>query len=148
MTIEGLFDRVRSMDLRSEVPVLINQTKAEMILLNQLQLFSHGIDANGKLLKEYSNPYYAKKKNARNPGPGLGHPDFKDTGEFYQDFMVETSSHYFEVDSKNVKTAALIKRDGEAIFGLTKDNRKVYALGVFYSVLQRYVTLKTGLVFS
>jgi hypothetical protein len=147
MTIQGLLNKVQTLDLPTEVPNIIQQTKADLILLNQTQLYNHGIDANGNKLALYRNKQYAAKKNARNPGPGFGFPDLKDTGAFYQDYIVLTTSNEFEVDSKNEKSAALKKHYGETIFGLTKDNKKVYALGVFYTALQKYITFKTGLVF-
>lgn len=147
-TIKGMLDKVKSLDLRSEIPVIIQRTQSELILLNQTQLYQFGMKADGTYLKEYSNKYYAKKKNARNPQPGLGRPDFKDTGEFYKDFFVKADKSVFEVDSKDSKSADLIARDGENIFGLTDQNKTVYSLGVLYDGIKRYVTTKTGLSFS
>lgn len=146
-TIKGMLDKVKSVELRSEVPVIIERTQADLILLNQTQLFQFGMKADGTYLSEYKNKYYAAKKHAKNPQPGLGRPDFKDTGSFYQDFVVKADKSVFSVDSKDSKTTSLIERDGEKVFGLTKDNKKVYALGVFYQGIQRYITFKTGLVF-
>lgn len=147
-TIKGMLDKVKSLDLRSEVPVIIDRTKAELILLNQTQLFQFGMKADGTYLSEYKNKYYAAKKHARNPQPGLGRPDFKDTGEWYKDFFVKADKNVFEVDSKNSKSADLIKRDGDKIFGLTKENKTVYSLGPLYDGIKRYITTKTGLNFS
>ncbi|KIO75574.1 hypothetical protein TH53_19745 [Pedobacter lusitanus] len=147
MTIEGMLNKVKSIDLPNAVPDIIMQTKADMILLNQIQLYNHGIDANGNLLTPYKSDSYARKKFSRNPGPGFGQPDLKDTGEFYQDYTLSANRTDYELDSSNMKSSALKKHYGDAIFGLTKDNKKVYALGVFYSAIQRYITFKTGLTF-
>lgn len=147
-TIKGMLDKVKSLDLRSEVPVIIERTQADLILLNQTQLFQFGMKADGTYLGEYKNKYYAAKKNARNPQPGFGRPDFKNTGEFYKDFFVKADKNVFEVDSRDSKSASLIARDGEKIFGLTKENKTVYSLGVLYDGLKRYITTKTGLTFS
>lgn len=143
-----MLDKVKSLDLRSEVPVIIERTQADLILLNQTQLFQFGMKADGSFLGEYKNKSYAAKKNARNPQPGLGRPDFKLTGEFYKDFYVKVSKTVFEVDSKDSKSASLIERDGENIFGLTKENKTVYSLGPLYDGIKRYITFKTGLNFS
>lgn len=147
-TIKGMLDRVKSLDLRSEVPVIIERTQADLILLNQTQLFQHGMKADGSFLAPYKNKYYAAKKHARNPQPGLNRPDFKDTGDFYKDFFVKADKNVFEVDSRDSKSASLIERDGEKIFGLTDKNKAVYSLGPLFKGIQRYITAKTGLNFA
>lgn len=147
-TIKGMLDKVKSLDLRSEVPVIIERTQAELILLNQTQLYQFGIKADGTPLKDYKSDKYARRKHVRNPQLPFGRPDFKDTGEFYKDFTVKADKNVFEVDSKDSKTQSLIDRDGENIFGLTKENKTVYSLGPLYDGIKRYITFKTGLTFS
>lgn len=146
MTIQGLLNRVETLNLRSEVPNIIKRDSADIILLNQTQLL-HGEDSRTRNFKDYASDSYAKKKYARNPLAGFGIPDLRDTGEFYNDFYLEVTTATFEIDSKNFKTTGLMKKYGFELFGLTKENKKVYATGVFYTKLQKYVSLKTGLVF-
>lgn len=147
-TIKGMLDKVKSVDLRSEVPVIVQRTSAYLILLNQEQLFVNGIDANGDpITPEYKSKYYAAKKHAKNPQPGFGRPDLKDTGDFYKDFYVTVDKTAFEVDSKDNKSSSLIEKYGEKIFGLSRENKSKYSLGPLAKGIQRYITLKTGLVF-
>lgn len=147
-TIKGMLDKVKSLDLRSEVPVIIERTQADLILLNQTQLFQFGMKADETYLKPYKSDAYAYKKQAKNPQLPFGRPDFKLTGEFYKDFFVKVSKTAFEVDSKDSKTQSLIDRDGVEIFGLTSKNKTVYSLGPLYDGIKRYITFKTGLNFS
>lgn len=141
-TIKGMLDKVKSLDLRSEVPVILQRTSYEIESLNKEQLYNYGVDSTGTKLKEYSSEYYAREKNYDNPRPGKGIPDLFVTGAFYKGFGVVVSSKKFIIDSTDSKSASLEARYGSKIFGLTADNKKVYALGVFYAELKKYVSLK------
>jgi hypothetical protein len=149
MTPEELYNKLKSVDLRAAVPEIIRQTSFEIEALNKSQLYNYGVDSDGQKLKPaYSGGYYAKEKNYMNRRPGLGKPDLFLTGAFYKGFTVTVTPSAFEVDSTDSKSSSLINQYGEKIFGLTKDNMKVYAAGVLCDNIQKYVSLKTGLQFK
>lgn len=148
MTIQGLLDKVKTVNLREEVPVIIKRTSAELILFNQLQLYTKGQDSLGSKLAPYKSIAYAHKKEAMNPQPGYGNPDGKLTGEFYQGFYVEADQKVFGVDSKDGKSDKLKKQYGDTIFGLDQENKKKYSLGPVFNGVRKYITFKTGLVFK
>jgi hypothetical protein len=134
-------------DLPTAIPAIILQTSYEIELLNKQQLYNYGVDSTGKKLKKYINDTYAKEKNYMNRRPGFGQPDLFFTGKFYKGFTVNVNKTHFKVDSVDFKSEKLKDQYGDKIFGLTKSNIKVYALGVFYTELQKFITIKTGLIF-
>lgn len=149
MTVEALYNKLKTVDLRSSVPELIQETSYEIETLNKSQLFNYGVDSNDRKLKPaYSGSSYAKEKSYMNRRPGLGQPDLFFTGSFYKGFTVSVTPNVFTTDSIDSKSVKLEKQYGSAIFGLTKNNIKIYATGVFYTRLQKFITLKTGLQFK
>jgi hypothetical protein len=147
-TIQGLLEKVQTVNLRRAVPAIIQQTSFEIEALNKEQLYNYGVNSDGQKLTPYKSKSYAREKNYMNRRPGYGIPDLFLTGAFFQGFVVDVTSTSFSVDSVNSKSAKLKEYYGDSIFGLTKDNRKVYALGVLYTNVQQYITLKTGLIFK
>lgn len=131
--------------VKSQLPEIINDSKFEIIELNKSQL-SYGIDSKGnKLEPEYRNPYYSKKKFSMNSNAGFGTPDLKFTGRFYYGFDVVVGYRHFEVDSSNSKTASLVKKYGKFIFGLTQQNKKIYATETLHEEIRGYIRLITGI---
>lgn len=147
-TIKGLLDRLEAFNMQAEVENTIIQTSYEIIILNQQQLFNYGRDREGLRLLPYRSQIYAKEKNYQNPRPGFGVPDLFRTGAFYSGFNVTIRNHLYEVNSTDSKRDKIVKARGEQIFGLTKDNQKVYSTGVFIRQFQSNYNAKTGLVFS
>lgn len=147
-TISEMINRVDRLRLREQVPVIIEQTSREIILLNQAQLYERSIDGDGKRLKAYSSPIYAIDKNRMNPLPGLFHPDLKLTGSFFYGMYVKVDKNVFTISSSDEKTAKLEGEYGTAILKLTDESKTRYAKGVFYQGLQRYITGVTGLKFG
>jgi hypothetical protein len=148
VTIRAMLDKVKSLNLTSQVPKIIQQTSGYAIKLNQSQLYEHGEDSTNKNLK-YSSPSYAINKNRINPSPGLFNADLFVTGKFYKGFYAQvkggTSILFGSTDFKSLD---LEKKFGNKIFGLTMDNQKIYAVDIVYPELQKYITSKTGLQFT
>lgn len=143
-----MLERVRRVDLRSEVPVIIENTESDIVNLNQEQLYLSGMDADGEQLDEYRNSEYAEMKAGMNPNPGTGIPDLNLTGAFYRSMKVDIGSNEFYIDATDEKTSWLKERYGERIFGFTEDSRRRYATGVFFEQLKLYIETVTGLKFS
>lgn len=140
--------RVQSIKLREKLPEIIQETAPEMILLNTLQLL-HGQDSKGDTLRpEYRNVYYSRKKNARNPLPGYGVPDLRDTGDFYKDFTLDVDEKSYTLSSNDWKSVILTEKYGPHIFGLMTENKEKYISETLRPKIQKYITGKTGLDFK
>lgn len=94
--------------------------------LNREQLYQDGLKADGTKLKKYRSDAYARRKNARNPGPGLGNPDFFNTGDFQRALFVDARTTTVVFSSSDPKTPLLLQRDGPEIFGLTDESKAEY----------------------
>ncbi len=141
-TIAGMLRNVQSLDLRVQMPVLVQQTSFEIVRLNQSQLFS-GIDSTGqKISKKYNNVAYAVKKEQQNPLPGFLTPDLNLTGAFYSGFGVVVENNDYKIDSSDEKGQKLIVAYGEDIFGLTDKNKSEYSTGVLFSAIKDYIRSK------
>lgn len=106
----------------------------EVILdLNRRQLMS-GIDAKGKSLGDYKNPSYALMKKTLNP---KGVVDLNLTGDFH-DSMLLVNNLPIEIDAFDGKTNDLKNKYGQDIFGLTKESRKILAVGYIKERLINY----------
>lgn len=147
-TILGMLDKVKSVNLRDQVPIIIEQTKETAIDLNRLQLYAMSEDKNNMSLLMYRSPFYANYKNQRNPKPGFGHPDLFLTGSFQRQMFMKVEKETFNISSHDSKTFDLVKHYGDDIFGLTVKSKQVYANTVVYDGIKRYITGKTGLKFE
>lgn len=149
MTIKGMLEKVRTVNLRAEVPEIILRTSSEILELNKQQLYQEGIRSDGITLREYRNFDYAAYKHSLNPAPGPGIPDLYLEGSYYRGFQVfNITSRSFDINSTDSKAESLEERFGEQVYGLTQKSRKVYALGVFFDGIKAYITGKTGLRFK
>lgn len=142
-TAAQMLRRWESLDIIEITGEAIEQTKEEAIKIQQAQLFLRGEKADGSKLKPYKSPVYARKKNLMNPNPGLGQPDAKFTGELYREMFVDVQGDKAVFDSASPHAAMMIKRDGSAIFGLTKPSKDLYAY-TYMPVVQRTIKFKTG----
>lgn len=143
-TITALIAKLQTLDLRNQVPVIIEQTKQDLITLNQNQLYYLGKDSTGAELKPYSFLTEHYKREKRQP---FDRTTLKDTGEFYSKFTIEATDSLIVFNSTDPKTPKLEAKYGNQIFGLTKENKTVYSKGVFYDLIKRYISQKTGLQF-
>lgn len=146
-TVRDLLKRVESLKLREQVPKMVEQTSYEIVVLNNLQLYS-GIDSTGKkITRKYKSKSYAQKKNQLNAKPGYGVPDLFLTGSFYKGMGVVVKRDKYIIDSVDSKSERLETQYGNQIFGLTYYNKSVYAKGVLFAVFKSYIESKTGLKF-
>lgn len=147
-TIRAMLTKFQTLDLESEIPKIIERTGDAIIKRNQDQLI-HGLTAKGEEIEPgYYFQQYSLQKQAQNPLPGLGVPDLRLTGDFYKGFNLKVTQDTFEVDSTDEKAFALQYKYGEYIFGLTKENKTLYATKEFYDEFKSYITSKTGISFG
>lgn len=148
MTLAELDRRLQKLNMPLATQEALKSTAFEAIKLNQDQLRLKGQKSDGSFLKDYQSEEYAKYKNFLNASPGFGRPDFYDTGEFQEGFFVQVKPNSLIFGSVDSKSAKLEMRDGKEIFGLTKDNKRIYAVQFIRPELQLYITKTTGLQFK
>lgn len=149
-TVSDLIDTLKNFNLNATITACIEQTKDDYIELNTQQQLFKGLDATGnEMAPLYKSPYYAKKKNQMNPIPGLGVPDLKVTGSFYQKMNIEVESDSFKISS-DVDYAQYLEKnyEDEKIYGLTEENQEEYNQGPFFNALEQKITEETGLKFK
>lgn len=88
------------------------------------QLFEHGADSDGDILG-----YYSEYTEMLNPEKMAGTPyTLKDTGAFYDSFLIYIYKNYFEIDADPIKKdesgqdTNLFYEYGENIIGLNEQN--------------------------
>jgi hypothetical protein len=138
MTIAEAYRRFSRLDLRSQVPIIFELTKEEMILLNQAQLYTESIDKDGDPLGGYKQIEYENLKIEMNPQLG-GRVDLYLTGEFYAGFYVEVLKDEYIIGSKDSKSEELENKYGTAIFGLTDESKARYTREIFFRALRNYI---------
>lgn len=147
-TINSMLQKFQSLNLRSEVPRLIEQTSSTIEKLNKEQLYDSSIDRNGEPLRLYASLSYALEKNRRNPKPGFGRPDLFNEGSFFSQFFTVVGANTFETSSRDSKTSGLVAKYSTEIFGLTKENKSKYANETLFEGIKGYIIAKTGVGFS
>ena len=148
MTIPELAKRFADLNMELAVQESLKATAFEAIKLNQSQLKLKGQKSDGSFLKPYQSKEYAEYKNFLNASPGLGTPDFFNEGNFQNDFFIKLNPKSLIFGSDDVKSEKLETRDGKEIFGLTDENKSVYAIEFVLPELQNYITNKTGAKFT
>lgn len=143
-TITALINRVKTINLRENIEDIIQLTEPDLIDINQSQLYGKGQDALGKELKPYS---FITEVHKREKGQPFDRTTLRDTGAFYSGFTIDVSQGLITFNSTDRKTPELEAKYGQQIFGLTKENKRVYSFGVFYEAVKNHITKKSGLQF-
>lgn len=150
-TVRDLRKTLRSVNILYETIKAAEKNSREMIMLNQVQLFS-GENNKGESFKQYRWKEYAEYKNDKNPLPGLGYPDLKNTGAFYKGFWARINSAGIKMGSTDSKSSWLenhySKRGKQLIFGLTPENQTTWNTVAFFNDFMKAIMQKTGLRFS
>jgi hypothetical protein len=146
ITIAEMMRRFQSVDLRNEVPKIIERTAPVIEQMIQEQL-NDGVDNSGSKLPQYKSLKYAQKKYKLNKKPGFGNPDLNLTGSHYKGLRVKVRKTEFDIDSADSKSDKLENQYGEGIHGLTDKNKQIYIDGVFFNGIKEYIEGKTGVKF-
>lgn len=142
-----MLQKVSSINLPEQVPVIIQQTSETAINLNRQQLYDTSVDKHEMKLLSYNWPNYAVMKNKMNPKPGFGHPDLYLTGSFQKAMFMKVEKESFNISSRDSKTFDLVKHYGDDIFGLTLKSKAEYTKTVWLQI-KRYIIQKSGLRFG
>lgn len=144
MTIAEAYKRFKSINLRQQVPILIEQDSDTVIDLNQEQLYERSVDKNGAPLRLYGSVGYSLDKNKMNSKPGFGRPDLYLTGAFYRGFKIKATRNILTITSSDSKTSALTKKYGRDIFGLDEQSKDKFRPRLQNNIV-KYIRLRTNL---
>lgn len=108
----------------AELVAIIKRNESVVVALNTGQLMV-GLNSDGESLGEYASRSYADMKRTLNP---RGVVDLKLTGHFHENFFVAVELP-LTVWSYDGKTDDLTKKYGRNLFGLTEENKKIFAIG-------------------
>lgn len=144
-TILDVLNNFKSLNIRTELPKIIQAGDDALITANQNQLY-RGKKSDGSDVGYYGSLTYAIDKEKRNSQPGFGKVDLYDTGDFYNGFFVEVKSDSYLIYSKDDKVGALVEKYTDDIFGLDSKNKDTFVNEVVYPGIKNYIEAKTGLV--
>ena len=94
------------------------QVKAQIIDLNQSQMYDKGIDSKGDTLGDYSQISVTKY------GKRPGHIQLKDTGEFYDSMKVATGNDGFIITGDTDKGDVDLANVYPDVLGLTTESKE------------------------
>lgn len=116
--LRQLSNKSKKINLIKIVLEVVRETTEGLIVLNQGQLQDNK-DSSNKSLGKYKSKSYARRK-------GRTTVDLKLEGDFYKGFFVKADKFPIIFGSKDSKTFFLKGRYGDKIFGLTKENLRLY----------------------
>jgi len=124
--------------------VIDKETKDQIIQMNtEDQLEEDGVFSTGERTGDYAD---STKMYKRSKGQRLDHITFKDSGAFYNSWVVEVDSKGFTIDADGQVSADtnLFKFYGEDILGLTDENRK-HIIDIITGKYIEFIYQKLGL---
>ena len=145
-TISEAYENVKRLQLRKQVPIILEQNKEYIADLNRYeQLYKRSIDSESTPLRLYSSAGYSFEKEKKNPSPGYGRPDLFLTGAFYKGFKVTIQPQFYLITSTDSKTKKLIAKYGENIFGLSQFSKDQLVEEKLRKGLANHIFAVTGL---
>jgi hypothetical protein len=147
MTTPGdMLDALEELNLKEVVLEAIEDHKEEYVKLNLEQLYQ-GLNPQGeKITPEYAPTYYRKKKARMNPTPGEGTPDFKLSGDSYEETHAEVDQDEIEIKTETEYFKYNEERWGDAeIWGLDPDNHQEFVQEILQPLIVEKVSELTGL---
>jgi len=139
-SIFEMYESVKRIDLRNQVPVIIENTKDTILLLNASQLYQLNVSGTGELIKpRYSSTEYEKLKMKMNFNLTADRVDLYYTGDFYRSRDVEVTKKEFYIYASDSKTYDILEKYGDEILDLTEASEEEYANGLFLENLKLYI---------
>ena len=118
--LEGLTSKLEKFKVDEDaiwLQVINREAQFEIIRLNtEDQLFEDGIRSDGSSLPDYS------KTSVNVYGKRAGHMTLKDTGAFYQSFVVKVDKDGIDIIADTQKEDTDLLKYGKEILGLTEEN--------------------------
>ena len=142
--VEALQSKWRGIDLLKETVAVAEDHEKEIADRNRQQLYEKGEKADGTKLKPYKNPAYAREKNRMHPEIGFGAADFYVTGDFSKSIFADVRDRSIILDGAAYHTKFLVERDGEGIFGLQDESKRLLWAEVMRAPLIARINSLTG----
>ena len=119
-TLKKSVNRIKQFNFELALLKILRENDNIIIDLNtDDQLFKFGIDSSGNKLAPYRSTEYERLKAQLNPNHVT---DLKLEGDFYKGWKVDADKFPIYMTSTDAKTAELVGKYGEDIFGLTDKN--------------------------
>lgn len=146
-TIKSLSKKIQQLNTDAVIDTAFKQSTDELAVENKKQLFE-GFDNTGeKIKRKYRSNKYARVKNQMNPLPGLGVPDLKVTGSFYNGIKVDYQSGVLTTEPSDSKGADLEEKYS-GIFGLGGKFKNEFINKTLRPAINTQITAATGLKFG
>lgn len=147
MTTPGdMLDALEELNLKEVVLEAIEDHKEDYVKLNLEQLY-HGLNPEGeKITPEYVEGPYRRKKARMNSAPGEGTPDFKLSGDLYDETHVQVDDPDLTIGSEVEYAQYVEQRWGTAeIWGLDPENHEEFVQEMLQPLIVEKVSELTGL---
>lgn len=141
-TVNQMLGKFKALNIENEAAQVLEDTEQELLTFNRNQLF-RGEGADGKKLPRYPNGKYAEYKNALNPLPGLGVPDYKVSGDLYNQMAIDFKAGKLAIFSTVSYVGKVVARGGDP-FGLQPSSKAAYVRINFNPRFVRNISSKTG----
>lgn len=145
-TINSLLQKFQSLDTDEIINDSLVATTPEFEDAQRLQLTAGKTKTGEAIQPTYMSNKYAAAKNEMNTLPGLGVPDLKLTGSFYEGIDVEVGGDAFDIISKDEKGPQLENKYPD-IFGLGTDFKKDY-IEILSPIVNEKISNFVGLNFG
>lgn len=146
-SVLNIYRKINTLDIKGLVVEAINETKDNIADFNAEQMFSgiratstgdnaenifSGAAANGIPIDANGYaPFTIEEKKKK--GQVTDRVTLKDAGAFYAGLTAKANRDTVSYYSTDEKSGLLEKRYSKTIFGLTKENKRVYRNGYFYN---------------
>lgn len=123
--LDDLIEKIKNNPIDKIIREAVRLNRGVIVELNKEQL-RKGIDSNGADIASYQ-PYSkmtATIKAAKGLSPSI--VTLKDEGDFYKRFRVYANKSGYRISSTDKKTKDLKLKYGDAIFGLTRENKQIF----------------------
>lgn len=124
-TFAYMYARFEACNINKIAMNTLEQKQRDVVSLNVEQMMD-GYDKNGRVIGEYKNESYRRKKNRMNPRPGFGFADLKLTGKYHESLKLEIESDkkykIFATDTKAPKIEAMF---GKSMYGLDNKSKSI-----------------------
>jgi hypothetical protein len=145
-TPSDMLDALEELNLKEVVLEAIEDHKEDYVKLNLEQLYQ-GLNPQGeKITPEYVEGPYRRKKARMNSAPGEGTPDFKLSGDSYDETHAEVDEDEIEIKTDTEYFQYNEQRWGDAeIWGLDESNHEEFVDEILQPLIVEKVSELTGL---
>lgn len=127
--VREVYNKLKS--LQDNLPAIAEQSVSDVkndLSTSQKEQLLQGVSSTGGTFRKYRSASYAKLKNKMNPIPGLGNPDLKYTGSFYDGIFVTVANGIITIGSHDEK-AQMLEANYKNVFGLDPQDMEDFLYG-------------------